>query len=61
MGFLFLAVQIRMGVSIGMALLGVDTDAIQEAMHFADQAMYRAKRAGRNTWRFHGESLASRC
>ncbi|WP_084388237.1 diguanylate cyclase [Kushneria phosphatilytica] len=34
-------------------MLGPDTVDAQEAMRFADQAMYRAKRAGRNTWRFH--------
>ncbi|RKR07490.1 PAS domain S-box-containing protein/diguanylate cyclase (GGDEF)-like protein [Kushneria sinocarnis] len=46
-------VRIRMGASIGVAILGLDTEDVQEALHFADQAMYRAKRAGRNNWRFH--------
>ncbi|WP_353980004.1 diguanylate cyclase domain-containing protein [Salinicola endophyticus] len=46
-------VAITIGVSIGVALLGVDTEEPQQALLLADRAMYAAKRAGRNTWRFH--------
>ena len=46
-------VAVTIGVSIGVALLGVDTEEPQQALLLADRAMYAAKRAGRNTWRFH--------
>lgn len=45
--------EIAIGVSIGVAMLGLDTDDPQQAMQFSDMAMYAAKRAGRNTWRFY--------
>ncbi|GHC29691.1 hypothetical protein GCM10010082_24460 [Kushneria pakistanensis] len=45
--------QVQLGVSIGIAVLGSDTQDIQTLVYMADQAMYRAKREGRNTWRFH--------
>ena len=49
--------QVRLGVSIGIAVLGSDTREVQALVQLADQAMYRAKREGRNTWRFHDRSI----
>jgi len=45
--------EIVISVSIGIAMLGLDTDDPQQAMRFSDIAMYAAKRAGRSTWRFY--------
>ncbi|WP_251977758.1 diguanylate cyclase domain-containing protein [Salinicola avicenniae] len=47
--------KIVIGASVGIAILGRDTDDPQQAMQYADMAMYAAKRAGRNAWRFHGD------
>lgn len=44
---------VTIGVSVGIALYpgtGQDADSLIQA---SDEAMYRAKAAGRNTWRFH--------
>ncbi|MGM8850781.1 diguanylate cyclase domain-containing protein [Salinicola halophyticus] len=49
-------VEVTVGVSIGIALLGVDADDPQQTVQFSDMAMYAAKRAGRNTWRFYGDA-----
>ncbi|MCM2129394.1 diguanylate cyclase domain-containing protein [Larsenimonas rhizosphaerae] len=45
--------DVHMGVSIGIAVIGHDTGDGREALRLADAAMYSAKRAGRNTWRYH--------
>ncbi|WP_188112370.1 diguanylate cyclase domain-containing protein [Salinicola aestuarinus] len=50
--------EIRLGVSLGIATLGIDTDSPQQAVEMADRAMYAAKRAGRNTWRFYATEMA---
>ncbi len=50
--------QVQLGVSIGIAVLGSDTDDVQTLVFMADQAMYRAKREGRNTWRFHDHNIS---
>jgi len=47
------SVEVAIGVSIGVAMLGLDSDDPQQAVQFSDMAMYAAKRAGRNTWRFY--------
>jgi diguanylate cyclase (GGDEF)-like protein len=47
--------HVRIGASLGIAVLGQDTDSELELIRLADAAMYRAKHAGRNTYRFHGE------
>ncbi|REC94250.1 sensor domain-containing diguanylate cyclase [Kushneria indalinina] len=49
--------QVRLGVSIGIAVLGRDTRDVQTLIQLADQAMYRAKREGRNTWRCHDPNI----
>jgi diguanylate cyclase (GGDEF)-like protein len=41
-------------VSIGIALYPFDGSGIQQLLRHADAAMYVAKQAGRNTWRFFG-------
>lgn len=45
--------QVSLGVSIGIAVLGSDATEVTTLVQLADLAMYRAKREGRNTWRFH--------
>lgn len=40
------------GVSIGVAITGNERLSVSEVMQQADLALYRAKRAGRNTFRF---------
>ncbi len=45
----------QVGVSIGAAIFGDPPPTQEEFVRRADVAMYAAKRAGRNTWRFHGE------
>lgn len=40
------------GASIGISLWPADGITSEELMHTADQAMYAAKRAGKNTWSF---------
>lgn len=41
------------GVSIGIAFYGTDTTIQSDLVRQADEAMYRAKLGGRNTYRFH--------
>ena len=57
-------VQVRVGASVGMASYPEDSDHLNEVSHFADVAMYDAKRQGRNTVRrFHrsmSEALSER-
>lgn len=45
---------VRIGASVGIALLGLDTSDEDELVQLADRAMYRAKMAGRDTYRFYG-------
>lgn len=51
-------VEVTLGVSIGVAVLGVDTRSTDELMKMADHAMYQAKHSGRNTWRFYRSDAA---
>jgi len=51
----------RIGVSIGIAIYPKDSASVDELLLHADGALYEAKRAGRNTFRFHeraAEALA---
>jgi diguanylate cyclase (GGDEF)-like protein len=43
----------RVGVSIGIAIYPRDSADVDEFLRHADGALYQAKRAGRNTFRFH--------
>jgi diguanylate cyclase (GGDEF)-like protein/PAS domain S-box-containing protein len=54
-------VTLHVTVSIGMALYPVHNDDIQQALNCADQALYSAKHAGRNTvvlWNANTDELA---
>ncbi len=45
--------QVGIGASLGIAVLGEDAGTEDALLHMADSAMYRAKQAGRNCYRFH--------
>ncbi|MDO9502764.1 GGDEF domain-containing protein, partial [Falsiroseomonas sp.] len=42
--------EVRVGVSIGIAVAPADAEAPAALMELADQAMYRAKRGGKNRY-----------
>lgn len=48
------------GASVGIALHPEDAAEPELLMQYADTAMYQAKEAGRNTWRFHTPALNER-
>lgn len=45
--------QVRIGASLGIAVLGEDASDAESLLRMADAAMYRAKHSGRNCYRFH--------
>ncbi len=49
----------RIGVSIGIAIYPTDSASVDELLLHADGALYEAKRAGRNTFRFHNRAAES--
>jgi diguanylate cyclase (GGDEF)-like protein len=53
----FLGQQHFVSVSIGVAMYPIDGDDVPSLLHRADQAMYAAKRAGRNRHVFFNESM----
>jgi diguanylate cyclase (GGDEF)-like protein/PAS domain S-box-containing protein len=48
---------VQIGVSVGVALYPEDGHTAQTLIDSADAAMYRAKDAGRNTWRLYDRAL----
>jgi diguanylate cyclase (GGDEF)-like protein len=48
------SIALTIGASVGIAVLGRDTNSPQQLIELADQAMYGAKQAARNTYRFYG-------
>jgi diguanylate cyclase (GGDEF)-like protein/PAS domain S-box-containing protein len=51
--FMISDITIKTSTSIGIALYQDDADTTTALLKFADTAMYEAKNAGRNTYRFH--------
>ncbi|HIJ63858.1 MAG TPA: EAL domain-containing protein, partial [Rhodospirillaceae bacterium] len=49
--------EIRIGISIGIAMFPVDGEEVGTLMKNADTALYEAKAAGRNTFRFFLQSM----
>lgn len=45
--------SVSVGASLGIAVLGEDAGTEETLLHMADSAMYKAKQAGRNCYRFH--------
>ena len=54
--FVFDDVPSSIGVSIGIAICPDDGISVDDLLQHADGALYNAKRAGRNTFRFHAVS-----
>ena len=46
--------SVKVEASIGVALYPTPGSSADSLLEHADQAMYRAKRAGKNCWRMHG-------
>jgi len=52
-------VRVNVSTSIGLSLYPWDGADSRTLIQKADSAMYKAKEAGRNTYRFAGENLSS--
>ncbi|CAA7625277.1 PAS:GGDEF [Magnetospirillum sp. LM-5] len=52
-------VRVQVGASVGIALYPQDGIAPDTLVAAADEAMYRAKRAGRGSWQFHAPGLVT--
>lgn len=48
--------ELNIGLSIGISMYPHDGDHAETLLHNADQAMYRSKRAGRNTYHFFDQT-----
>lgn len=48
---------VHCGASVGAAIFGVDADAVDDLLHKADLALYRAKANGRGTFSFYDADL----
>jgi len=55
----FNAQAIRAGASIGVAVGLADGDDADALYKSADLALYQAKREGRSTWRWHGQTAST--
>ena len=53
--------NLYLSLSIGIALSPVDGDNIDDIIRHADMAMYEAKRAGRNTYKYFCREMAAHC
>ena len=49
--------NIHMSISLGVTLYPIDGDQAEEILKNADNAMYAAKAAGRNCWRFYESAM----
>ena len=52
--------EVNVGCSIGIVLAPNDSSRTDDLLRFADIALYEAKAAGRNTWRFYTPQMSSR-
>jgi diguanylate cyclase (GGDEF)-like protein len=49
--------QLHVGVSVGIAVYSAESHSPDELLAQADQALYRAKHAGRGRYRFHSDQI----
>ncbi|MDD2357807.1 MAG: EAL domain-containing protein [Thiovulaceae bacterium] len=49
--------EVRIGVSVGIVLVSEDMINANELLQFADAALYKAKKEGRNCYRFYSNKL----
>lgn len=49
--------SIKVTMSVGIAILGEDTNNSKDIMRYADMALYKAKQHGRNTFHYFSEKL----
>ncbi len=52
--------EVFIGASIGIAMAPQDAGQVEELLRYADMALYQAKAAGRNTWRFYAQEMNER-
>ncbi|WP_338567910.1 EAL domain-containing protein [Pseudomonas canadensis] len=52
--------EVFVSASIGIAIAPTDTHEATELLRYADIALYEAKAAGRNTWRFYSGDMNAR-
>ena len=52
--------DVFISASIGIALAPNDANGVTELLRYADIALYEAKAAGRNTWRFYSGEMNAR-
>jgi len=52
-----LGIQFHTSASVGIALYPTNGDTAEEIFKNADNAMYAAKKAGKNCWRFYNETM----
>mgnify|MGYP003676090271 CR=1 FL=1 len=52
--------EVFIGASIGIAMAPQDACQVEELLRYADLALYQAKVAGRNTWRFYAQEMNER-